>query len=308
MWYRMRGAGIGRLTGGPITAPDVRWKAAERRRCLRDRKVSLNATMVGLSLMAHAAALVSLLLLVPDRAESPVEQTETSIALLFLAVPANPPPSTDAAPPDPGDIVSTDTEQSPAETLSDEPAPSPAMLSSETPAPTVFDPVPVPAASAPMPEPEPVAKAPSPPAPPAPAKRPAASHAHVSPAKRLTSPPSVDPRPATGTQAPANGSASPVAAPPLIPPRPVAGMETNGAPAYPGAALRRGEQGRVVLRVSVSADGAPLAVDLAETSGHESLDSAALSAVRRWRFVPAMQSGRPVPAIAVVPIRFRLDH
>jgi len=85
-------------------------------------------------------------------------------------------------------------------------------------------------------------------------------------------------------------------------------MENNRAPIYPAIALRRGEQGRVMLRVSVSADGAPLEVDVAQTSGFPSLDSAALSAVRQWRFVPATQAGRPIAAIADVPVRFRIEN
>ncbi len=66
--------------------------------------------------------------------------------------------------------------------------------------------------------------------------------------------------------------------------------------------------GRVMLRVSVSADGTPLEVDVLSTSGHSILDSAALSAVRQWRFSPAMRTGKPVAAIAEVPIRFRLEN
>ena len=85
-------------------------------------------------------------------------------------------------------------------------------------------------------------------------------------------------------------------------------METNRAPAYPEIAQQRGEQGRVLLRVSVSADGAPLEVDVAQTSGFPSLDSAALSAVRQWRFVPATQAGRPVAATAEVPVRFQIEN
>jgi TonB family protein len=85
-------------------------------------------------------------------------------------------------------------------------------------------------------------------------------------------------------------------------------MQTNRAPIYPATALRRGEQGRVMLRVAVSVDGTPIDVGLAETSGHPSLDTAALMAVRQWRFNPATQAGRPVPAIAEVPIRFRIDN
>jgi protein TonB len=102
--------------------------------------------------------------------------------------------------------------------------------------------------------------------------------------------------------------AKPAAAEPIVPPRPLAGMETNRAPSYPEIARRRGEQGRVMLRVNVAADGTPLGVDVSATSGYPSLDSAALSAVRQWRFVPATQAGTPVSAVAEVPIRFRLEN
>jgi protein TonB len=85
-------------------------------------------------------------------------------------------------------------------------------------------------------------------------------------------------------------------------------METNRAPTYPEVARRRGEQGRVMLRVSVSPDGMPLEVAVMGTSGHPSLDAAAQSAVRQWRFIPATQAGRTVAAVAEVPIRFQLSN
>ena len=84
-------------------------------------------------------------------------------------------------------------------------------------------------------------------------------------------------------------------------------MATDRPPVYPELARRRGEQGRVLVRVSVGADGAPLSVGIGQSSGHASLDQAALSAVRQWRFVPATQAGRPVPAAAEVPIQFHLE-
>ncbi len=93
---------------------------------------------------------------------------------------------------------------------------------------------------------------------------------------------------------------------PLIPARPVAGMESDRPPAYPEAARRRGEQGRVVLKVDVSANGSPLDVSVVQGSGFASLDAAALGAVRQWSFMPATRGGTPVAAVAQVPIRFRL--
>jgi protein TonB len=84
-------------------------------------------------------------------------------------------------------------------------------------------------------------------------------------------------------------------------------MESDRPPAYPEQARRRGQQGRVLLQVNVSAEGAPVAVTVAQSSGFASLDDAALRAVRQWRFVPATRGGTPEPAVAEVPVRFRLS-
>ena len=85
-------------------------------------------------------------------------------------------------------------------------------------------------------------------------------------------------------------------------------MESDQPPNYPAMARRRGEQGRVLLRVQVSMDGRPLSVAVARSSGFDILDSAAADAVRGWRFVPATEAGRPVPAVADVPVQFRLEN
>jgi protein TonB len=85
-------------------------------------------------------------------------------------------------------------------------------------------------------------------------------------------------------------------------------MASNRPPIYPENARRRGIQGRVVLQVSVSVEGAPVAVRVAESSGATSLDDAAVAAVRQWRFVPASQGSRPLPGTAEVPIVFRLEQ
>ena len=85
-------------------------------------------------------------------------------------------------------------------------------------------------------------------------------------------------------------------------------MESDRPPVYPAMARRRGEQGRVVLRVSVAAGGTPAQVAVGQSSGFPSLDDAAMDAVRQWRFVPATRDGQPVPAVAEVPILFRLEN
>lgn len=81
----------------------------------------------------------------------------------------------------------------------------------------------------------------------------------------------------------------------------------NPPPAYPALSRRMREQGRVLLRVFVTADGRPDRIELNESSGSSRLDAAAEAAVARWRFVPARQGDRDVDAWVIVPIVFKLE-
>lgn len=67
------------------------------------------------------------------------------------------------------------------------------------------------------------------------------------------------------------------------------------------------EQGRVLLRVYVTADGHPGRIELSQSSGSSRLDEAAEKAVTRWRFVPARRGEREVDAWVIVPIVFKLE-
>lgn len=112
-------------------------------------------------------------------------------------------------------------------------------------------------------------------------------------------------RPAPAQEAP-RPSPAPVAAP-VTPPRSDAAYLNNPRPAYPLAARRRGDQGTVLIRVVVTADGLAANVNVEKTSGHPSLDEAALTAVKSWRFVPARQGGQAIESPYVVPVVFKLD-
>jgi periplasmic protein TonB len=80
----------------------------------------------------------------------------------------------------------------------------------------------------------------------------------------------------------------------------------NPRPEYPHSAKRAGQEGRVLLRVQILADGTAGNVSVAKTSGFETLDEAALAAVRKWKFVPAKRDGNPVESVVNVPINFNL--
>ena len=63
---------------------------------------------------------------------------------------------------------------------------------------------------------------------------------------------------------------------------------------YPSWALQQGIEGRVVVRMLVDERGRVAKAYVAKTSGYSSLDEAAVRAVRRYRFLPALKNGKPI--------------
>lgn len=81
----------------------------------------------------------------------------------------------------------------------------------------------------------------------------------------------------------------------------------NPDPVYPKLSRRMHEQGRVLLKVLVSANGDAETVDLEKSSHYELLDQAAIDAVKKWRFIPAKRNNQDFSAYVLVPISFSLD-
>jgi TonB family protein len=75
---------------------------------------------------------------------------------------------------------------------------------------------------------------------------------------------------------------------------------------YPILALRRQEQGDVVLRVLVNADGEVGDVRILRSSGHVQLDAAALIGVGYWFYIPAVRDHHAIASWITVFVRFRL--
>jgi protein TonB len=120
--------------------------------------------------------------------------------------------------------------------------------------------------------------------------------------------PAPPPEPAPPPRAPAAApEPAPAAVLPLVPPNFNADYLHNPAPPYPPLARRMNEQGRVVLRVLVNADGFVEQVELRTSSGSSRLDQSALETVRTWKFVPARRGNSPVAAWVLVPISFSLQ-
>ena len=77
-------------------------------------------------------------------------------------------------------------------------------------------------------------------------------------------------------------------------------------PSYPKDAKKRGEEGDVLVKAEVLADGRVGHAEVAKSSGFASLDEAALGTVMNWRFKPALKGREEVVCWINIPIRFRL--
>lgn len=79
------------------------------------------------------------------------------------------------------------------------------------------------------------------------------------------------------------------------------------APVYPALSQRRGEAGRVLVRVLVDVAGLPRQLQVQESSGFPRLDTSALTAVRATRFKPYTEGGVPQPVWVLVPIVYESE-
>lgn len=104
-----------------------------------------------------------------------------------------------------------------------------------------------------------------------------------------------------------NKAPKPVVEEKIEPPRFGVAYLNNPAPRYPKLSRRKGEEGRVLLRVLVSEAGDAVEVNLEKTSGSHRLDRAAILAVKKWRFIPARKNNQALSAYVLVPIKFSLE-
>jgi protein TonB len=108
---------------------------------------------------------------------------------------------------------------------------------------------------------------------------------------------------------------APVAAGPPSPPAPAkvelpssnADYLNNPSPPYPAISKRLNEQGKVIVRVLIGADGIPQKADVVQSSGFERLDQVALHTVMKWRFVPGKRGGVAEAMPVNIPLNFVLE-
>jgi periplasmic protein TonB len=99
----------------------------------------------------------------------------------------------------------------------------------------------------------------------------------------------------------------------LAPPRPQGitapvsiGGHHNCEHEYPGQAVRLNQQGTTTVRFTVNTDGSVSNVYVVNSSGHETLDDAAIRCAFSWRYRPALVNGRPVTAPWTTSVHWKL--
>jgi protein TonB len=118
------------------------------------------------------------------------------------------------------------------------------------------------------------------------------------------------PAPAAVVAAPVEAKPAPVAPPvePVSQARFDADYLRNPSPVYPPLSRRMGEEGKVVLRVSVTPLGSADNVEIRTSSGSQRLDESALKTVRNWKFIPAKRGDVAVQSWVLVPVIFKLEQ
>lgn len=184
------------------------------------------------------------------------------------------------------------------------------------------EPPPPPPVVKPVEPPPPVTKTPPPvtksPPPQQPVLTPPPSPPPVAPAAAAPEPAPVLASPATPT-APATVVNTPAPAPAPAPAPPAAAAPAkvelpnskadylhNPPPDYPRMSVRLGEQGQVIVKVLIGADGVPQKAEVQTSSGFERLDKAALDAAMRWRYVPGKRGGVAETMWYLLPMTFNL--
>jgi len=92
------------------------------------------------------------------------------------------------------------------------------------------------------------------------------------------------------------------------PPEPIGGfMAIQKNVIYPEADREAGHEGTAVVQAFVDENGAVTEAVILRSAGMESLDEAALNAIKQTEFKPAMQKEKPVGVYISIPVLFKLD-
>ncbi|MDT7521747.1 energy transducer TonB [Rhodoferax sp. TBRC 17198] len=137
----------------------------------------------------------------------------------------------------------------------------------------------------------------------------------IAPSANTPAPSAATPAATAATQSNATGSSNAPAAPPAPPAPPKIELPSSDAdylnntkPAYPAISKRLGEQGRVVVRVFIDADGQPSQASVKQSSGFDRLDQASVETALKWRYAPGKRAGVAQGMWFDVPLNWQLTR
>lgn len=123
----------------------------------------------------------------------------------------------------------------------------------------------------------------------------------------ITVPPTPMAQVTNATALAAAPAAAPTAPPVVQLPSSNAAYLQNPKPPYPPISRRLNEQGKTTVKVLIGVDGMPQRAEVAQSSGFERLDQAAMATVLRWRFVPGKRGGVAEAMWFNIPINWVLE-
>lgn len=83
-------------------------------------------------------------------------------------------------------------------------------------------------------------------------------------------------------------------------------IEARGKPNYPRECLINGHEGRVIIEITILADGKNGGMTIIESSGCDKIDQSAMSFLRECTLIPKMLLGKPVDSKKQIAFKFEL--
>jgi protein TonB len=78
-------------------------------------------------------------------------------------------------------------------------------------------------------------------------------------------------------------------------------------PSYPSSCKRQGHEGTTILEVTILSKGKRGNIEIIQSAGCESLDKAAIKALKKAKYIPAKQLGVPFATTKKIAFNFRLE-
>ncbi|MBN1356154.1 TonB family protein [bacterium] len=84
-------------------------------------------------------------------------------------------------------------------------------------------------------------------------------------------------------------------------------FEQPDPPDFPRSMLKSKSKGTVVIRAAIDSSGRVINAALIQSNGFDALNAFIAEWVLNWKYLPRLESDRPVPGFTVITVRFDLE-